>query len=248
MCAASPCCREAFLRLQQRRRSSAEKAEVWKCVGVPLCEQFWWDTAVLAYLLLQWLLQVFSHSMNYQQLVARRCCSYCFCCNHLQANHSGPPGPYYIPAAQHLNTPAAAVAAAAAAAANGLLSPANRHGAAAVAGDGQQGLAAAGSGWGHWGVTNQNNTHASNQALSGPEGLGGSGFRDAAATAGGREGRGGLGQELITPLQVDPSIGFDQVCWLCTVCMMCSSSAQQQQQDCMLSPSLHKGQMPMRLH
>jgi hypothetical protein len=35
--------------------------------------------------------------------------------------------------------------------------------------------------------------------------------RDAAATAGGREGRGGLGQELITPLQVDSSIGFDQV-------------------------------------
>jgi hypothetical protein len=35
--------------------------------------------------------------------------------------------------------------------------------------------------------------------------------RDAAATAGGREGRGGLGQELITPLQVDASIGFDQV-------------------------------------
>jgi hypothetical protein len=50
--------------------------------------------------------------------------------------------------------------------------------------------------------------------------------RESAATAGGREGRGGLGQELITPLQVDASIGFDQVRTfeLLMCCILCYGS------------------------
>lgn len=60
---------------------------------------------------------------------------------------------------------------------------------------------ATGSGWGHWG--------------SGSGGAGeAAGSGGAAAAAGGTaaEKRGaGMGQELITPLQVDPSIDFDQV-------------------------------------
>lgn len=67
-----------------------------------------------------------------------------------------------------------------------------------------------GSGWGHWGAAGG----------AGEAGGGSGGGGAAAAAAGGTaaEKRGaGLGQELITPLQVDPSIDFDQVreeCWL----------------------------------
>lgn len=121
----------------------------------------------------------------------------------------GMTGPFYAPAALP-PTPAAAaaVAAAATAAAGGMLSPRgaslDRRGSVLL--DAAPGNASrvVGSGWAHWGA-------------SGGGGEGGTAYGGgaaAAAAAGGTaaDKRGAcLGQELITPLQVDPSIDFDQV-------------------------------------
>jgi hypothetical protein len=61
-----------------------------------------------------------------------------------------------------------------------------------------------GSGWGHWAGA------AGAGELSGGGGSGGAAAAAANGTAADKRGA-GLGQELITPLQVDPSIDFDQV-------------------------------------
>jgi hypothetical protein len=120
-----------------------------------------------------------------------------FSCRPAQAG--GPTGPFYAPG----GLPPTPAAAAVAAAAGGMLSPRaaslDRRGSAFL--DAAPGTVnrVTGSGWGHWGSGS-----AGEAAASG----------GAAAAAGGTaaEKRGaGLGQELITPLQVDPSIDFDQV-------------------------------------
>jgi hypothetical protein len=120
-------------------------------------------------------------------------------------------GPFYAPAALPPTPAAAAVAAAATAAAGGMLSPRgtslDRRGSAfldaAAPGTASR---VVGSGWAHWGGS------------GGGGGEGGAAFGGGAAAAAAATGgtaadkRGaGLGQELITPLQVDPSIDFDQV-------------------------------------
>lgn len=123
------------------------------------------------------------------------------------AASAGPPGPFYAPSGLP-PTPAAAAVAAAATAAGGLLSPRaasfDRRGSAFL--DAPPGTAsrATGSGWGHW---------AGSTGAGEPSGGGGgSGGGTAAACGAAVDKRGaGLGQELITPLQVDPSIDFDQV-------------------------------------
>lgn len=126
------------------------------------------------------------------------------CC--VQATATGAPtGPFYAASGLPPTPAAAAVAAAATAAAGGMLSPRSmsldRRGSAFL--DAAPGTASrvAGSGWGHW------------AAGAGAAEAGGSGGAAAAAAGGtAAEKRGaGLGQELITPLQVDPSIDFDQV-------------------------------------
>lgn len=127
-------------------------------------------------------------------------------CAHLQAAGAVPTGPFYAPGGLPPTPAAAAVAAAATAAAGGLLSPRgtlDRRSSTFLdaAAPGTANRAAAGSGWGQW-------------APSGELGGSGGGGGPAAAAAGGTaaDKRGaGLGQELITPLQVDPSIDFDQV-------------------------------------
>ncbi|KAF6261685.1 hypothetical protein COO60DRAFT_1699727 [Scenedesmus sp. NREL 46B-D3] len=126
----------------------------------------------------------------------------------------GVSGLYYTPgiAPNALSTPAAAVAAAAAAAATGLISPKRglERRSSCLLGDAAATAVSAdpaGAGWGQWGAGGAAGAGAA-ECVGPFSGVIG---RDAAATAGGREGRGGLGQELITPLQVDASIGFDQV-------------------------------------
>ncbi|WIA11343.1 hypothetical protein OEZ85_011465 [Tetradesmus obliquus] len=129
---------------------------------------------------------------------------------------AGAPGPYYTPGIppNALSTPAAAVAAAAAAAATGLISPGrglDRRGSCLLGDTAAAAADPVGSGWGHWGGGSSAAAAAGGGVADGLGPFGGVLGRDAAATAGGREGRVGLGQELITPLQVDASIGFDQV-------------------------------------
>lgn len=129
------------------------------------------------------------------------------CChlNIVQAAATAPTGPYYMSGGM---PPTPAAAAVAAAATGGMLSPRatlDRRGSAFLDAPGTANRAA-GSGWGQWAPT----------GAAGEAGWSGGGGGAAAAAAGGTaaDKRGaGLGQELITPLQVDPSIDFDQVRW-----------------------------------
>jgi hypothetical protein len=146
-----------------------------------------------------------------QRSNVRQSYTYVLCCCLMQATAAGAAaGPFFASSAQPL-TPAAAAAAGA------LLSPRaalDRRG-SALLDAAAPGTASrvAGSGWGHWAP---NGAEAA-AAAAGDFGAG-PGAAAAAAAAGGTaaDKRGaGLGQELITPLQVDPSIDFDQVKFAC---------------------------------
>jgi hypothetical protein len=103
--------------------------------------------------------------------------------------------------------PTPAAAAVAAAATGGMLSPRatlDRRSSAFLDAPGTANRAA-GSGWGQWAPSG-----AAGEA--GWSGGGGGAAAAAGGTAADKRGA-GLGQELITPLQVDPSIDFDQVRW-----------------------------------